>query len=63
MTDISTYTDRVLSDEVVVGKWIRLQVQRSVDDLERVGDPDFPFYFDERKASNAVDFFEHLLKH
>ena len=57
------YVDRVINDDVVCGKWIKLVVERHVNDLSRVDDDDFPYYFDEDKAQFALDFFPQILKH
>ena len=57
------YVDRVVNGDVVVGKWIRLAVERHLRDLDRQSTEDFPFYFDEKKARNACGFFSGLLKH
>ena len=57
------YVDRVINGDVVCGKWIKLVVDRHVDDMSRVDDDDFPYYFDEDKAQFALDFFPQILKH
>jgi len=57
------YVDRVINGDVVVGKWIRLAVERHLRDLDRQSTEEFPFYFDEKKAGNACNFFSDLLRH
>ncbi len=57
------YCDRVINGDVVVGKWIALAVERHLRDLGNQSTKDFPYYFDEDKAANAVGFFETLLRH
>ena len=51
------YVEDVLSDKIVVGKYVRKAVERHVSDLARVGDDDFPYHFDAEKAEQAVSFF------
>ena len=58
-----SYADKVLAGDIVVGKYVRLAVQRYRDDLERVGDEDFPYKFDEKKAMGATSFFAAALRH
>ena len=55
------YIDEVLSGNEVVGKWVRLAVERHVADLERAKHPEtFPYYFDEEQAKRAIDFKQQL---
>ena len=54
------YIDDVLSGRQVVCKWTRLAVERHLRDLERAGDPDFPYYFDEAAAKRVIDFKQQL---
>ncbi len=56
------YINDVLLGKITVCRLVRLAVDRHVRDLARVGDPDFPFYFDEEAAKFAIDFFG-FLKH
>ena len=53
-----SYADKVLAGDIVVGKYVRLAVQRYKDDLERQSTEDFPYYFDEKKAMGATAFFQ-----
>lgn len=53
------------AQDVVAGKVIACQLtikacQRHLDDLERVGNEDFPYVFDEIKAANVCIFVENL---
>lgn len=52
------YIDGVLSGQIVVGKWIRLAIDRHVADLARVGSPDFPYHFDEDEAARILDLYK-----
>lgn len=54
------YIDDVLAGRQVVGRYARLAVERHVKDLERVGQPDFPYYFDEAQAQRAITFASQL---
>ena len=58
-----SYADKVLAGDIVVGKYVRLAVQRYKDDLERQSTEDFPYYFDEKKAMGSTGFFEAALRH
>ncbi len=57
------YIDDVLSGEIVVCKLTRLAVERHVRDLEQQRTPEFPYYFNERHAEVACDFFPLMLRH
>lgn len=56
------YIHGVRSGDILTCKWVKLAVDRHVQDLERVGNEDFPFYFDENEAIRAIKFIE-LLRH
>lgn len=60
---VNGYIQGVLSGEIVTGLWVRKAVERHVRDLQRQGDPDFPFYFDEAEAEDACLFFPVAFKH
>lgn len=63
MTNIYTaqqYMDDVISGRQVACKYVKLAVERHLRDLKRVGQPDFPYYFDEAKAKRAIDFKQQL---
>lgn len=54
------YIDGILSGEIVSCKWVRLAVERQVRDLTKQSTDDFPYYFDERKAAQVLEFFSCL---
>ncbi len=56
------YIDDVISGRQVVCKYVRLAVERHLNDLKRAesGDPDFPYYFDEAQAQRVIDFKQQL---
>ena len=54
------YIEDVLENRIVVGRWVRLAVERHVRDLE-TGDRR-GLYFDEDAAKRAIKFFK-FLKH
>ena len=55
------YIEDVLNERIPVCKYVRLAVERHLNDLERVGnDPDFPYYFDPHQAQRAIDFKQQL---
>ena len=57
------YIQRVENHDIVVGKYIRLQVERHKRDLEKQSTEDFPYYFDEKIAEGICKFFPAALKH
>ena len=53
------YLQDVASGNIVVGKYVRLAVERHFGDLSRAdSDPDFPFFFDEARGARAISIFE-----
>ena len=56
------YTRAVLSGEIPACKWVKLAVQRQVDDLQREASEDWPWVFDHELASRPCEFIE-LLPH
>ena len=63
MTPWDSYVEKVMSGEVTVGKYVRLAVERYLSDLERVGDDDFPYYFEPDMAAAVCAFFPAALRH
>lgn len=57
------YSKDVLSGKIVVGKYVRLAVERHRDDLKRQSTKDFPYYFDAKKADLVCKFFSSALRH
>ena len=60
---MQTYCDGVVSGEIPTGKYVRLAVERHIRDLSRVGDNDFPYFFDEQEAEDACLFFPVAFRH
>ncbi len=56
------FIDKVVSGEQVVGKLVRLAVERHLNDLERVKDDDFGYYFDEDAAHRSIKIVK-MLRH
>jgi hypothetical protein len=56
LTKYHQYIKDVTSGKEIVCKYTRLAVERQLADLERIGDSDFPYYFDETAAARAVAF-------
>ena len=50
----TSYINGILSGEIISGKWIRLAMERHVNDLKRQNTPDFPYYFDEDEAARVL---------
>ncbi|WP_196773626.1 hypothetical protein [Burkholderia vietnamiensis] len=67
MTFVDTanqYIDDVLAGRIVACKWVKLACERQRRDLARaeMGDPDFPYRFDNDAATRICEFIE-LLPH
>jgi phage terminase large subunit-like protein len=58
MNPAEQYAKKVLSGEIIAGKYIKLACQRFLDDLNRDD-----IYFDEHEASRIIKFFETILVH
>lgn len=56
------YIGEVLSGAIPACRWVKLACQRQVDDLARIGQPDWPWLFDAEKAARVCRFIE-LLPH
>jgi phage terminase large subunit-like protein len=56
------YIKDVTSGKQVACKWVKLAVERHLNDLKRAEkkDPDFPYYFDEKAAKRVIDFKQQL---
>lgn len=54
------YIQDVLAGRQVTGQLVRQAVQRHVEDLKRVGSPEFPYHFDEVQARRVIDFKQQL---
>ena len=57
------YAKAVVGGAIVAGEMVRLACARHLRDLERQGSDEFPYWFDEERASLAFDFFELDLHH
>ena len=57
------YVEGVLDGEIVTGKYVRLCVERHVNDLKRQNTEDFPYTFNEKVASQAIEAFPVLFRH
>jgi phage terminase large subunit-like protein len=60
ITAARQYVGNVLNGIVPVCDEVRAACQRSANDHARIGQPDFPFIFDEAKAARACDFISRL---
>jgi len=57
------YVSGVVEGEIVVGRYVRLSVERHLADLERQNTDEFPYAFDEHAASQAIGAFPALFRH
>lgn len=62
MNIVESYARRIVAGDLPAGKYHRLACVRHLRDLDRQGDPDFPYVFDLAKAQLFFDFAA-LLKH
>lgn len=60
---VESYVAGVLDGTIVVGKWIRLAIERYQRDLSRQDSEGFPFHLDEEAAEKACRFFPKVLRH
>lgn len=56
------YAQRVVADEIVACKWVKLACKKHLDDLSASEDENYKFYFDE-DAANKVCAFLSLMPH
>ena len=54
------YIDDVLHDRFPACKWVHLAVERHVRDLARIGNSDFPFWFDPSAAKRKITFSQEM---
>ena len=59
---VDSYVAGVLDGSIVVGRWIRLAVERYVDDIARDTEG-FLYYFDTKLAEKECRFFPKILRH
>ena len=57
------YIQRVQNHDIVVGKYMRLAVERHCRDLTCQSSDEFPYYFDEQIAEGICKFFPAALRH
>jgi phage terminase large subunit-like protein len=60
MAPAEQYIEDVLSGAQPACKWVKLAVERQVADLARIGDPDFPFWFDPTAATRKIAFSQEM---
>lgn len=62
LEEIKEYSYKCITGKIPSGQKHKWACQRLLDDLERVGDPEFPYIWDEQQAEKIVKWFA-LLKH
>lgn len=60
---VESYIAGVLDGSILVGKLVRLAVERQVADMQRQDTAEFPYYFDIEAAEKACRFFPKILRH
>lgn len=58
---VDEYIRGCLDGTIVVGKQIKRVLQCHLDNLKRVGDPNFPYYFDVEEAQRPIDFIQEFV--
>jgi phage terminase large subunit-like protein len=57
------YATDVESGDIIVSKYVRKAVERFRRDMDRQSTPEFPYYFDEKKAQAVIDWYPACLRH
>ena len=60
--EIRKYCNECISGKIISGKKHKWACKRFLRDAEKMGSPDYPYYWDEEAAQNIVDWFA-LLRH
>ena len=60
--EIRKYCNECISGKIISGKKHKWACERFLQDVEKMGSPDYPYYWDEAAAQNIVDWFA-LLRH
>jgi len=60
---VETYCHEVTSGAIPVCKVVKQAVNKYLDEIERIGDADWPFHFEPDSAELACAFFPMLLRH
>ena len=55
-TKYQRYIDAIQTGAIPSCKWVKLAVERQVNDLKRAESPDFPYYFDTAAADRIIKF-------
>lgn len=62
LEEITIYAEKCINGEIISCKAHKWACMRLLSDLEKAKNPEYPFYWDEDKACNIVDWFA-LLRH
>jgi len=54
------YISDVNSGKIPACKWVKLAVKRHCNDLKKIGNKNFPYYFDKKSAEKTIDFIQQL---
>jgi phage terminase large subunit-like protein len=60
LDNITDYAKRCISGKIPSGKKHKWACERLLRDVERIGDEDFPYVWDEGRAQNIIDWFAEL---
>ena len=62
LEDIKTYAQDCISGKIISGQKHKWACERFLKDVNRIGQPDFPYIWNEQQAENIVEWFK-LLRH
>lgn len=62
LEDIKTYAQGCISGKIISGQKHKWSCMRFLKDIDRIGQPDFPYIWNEQQAENIVEWFK-LLRH
>ena len=62
LEDIKTYAQDCISGKIISGQKHKWSCMRFLKDIDRIGQPDFPYIWNELQAENIVEWFR-LLRH
>ena len=54
----SAYANDILAGSIPANKYIKGACKRFFNDLDKVKEPDYPFYYDVKEVGKSINFFE-----
>ncbi|MFX3616118.1 MAG: terminase large subunit [Sporolactobacillus sp.] len=56
MDEVRRYCEYVVSGRIIAGRKLKLACKRHLDDLEKIADDDFPYWYDEEEVRRCLAF-------